>query len=57
MSSTCSHLTGTAVFLSLSQAVTGQAKADLPALAAELREDAGDHPDLLQSIDLGRLET
>src|SRR3954447_20527047 len=43
---------GDCVFLSLSQAVTGHAKAELPALAAELREDAGDHPELLQSIDL-----
>jgi hypothetical protein len=43
---------GDCVFLSLSQAVTGQAKSDLPALAAELRDDAGDHPELLPSIDL-----
>jgi MrcB-like, N-terminal domain/AAA domain (dynein-related subfamily) len=43
---------GNCVFLSLGQAVTGQAKSELPALAAELRVEAGEHPDLLQSIDL-----
>ena len=44
---------GEAVFLSLSQAVTGHAKSDLADLAAELREDAGSHPDLVEQIDLG----
>lgn len=44
---------GDAVFLSLSQAVTGHAKSDLEGLAAELREDAGSHPDLVEQIDLG----
>jgi hypothetical protein len=43
---------GDSVFLSLSQAVTGQARADLPTLAAELREDAGNQPELLETIDL-----
>jgi MrcB-like, N-terminal domain/AAA domain (dynein-related subfamily) len=44
---------GDSVYLSLSQAVTGHAKADLGALAVELREDAGAHPELLDKIDLG----
>jgi hypothetical protein len=44
---------GNSVFLSLSQAVTGHAKSELEALASELREDAGSHPELLDTIDLG----
>ncbi len=46
---------GDAVYLALSQAVTGHAKADLQGLAEELREDAGTHTDLLRTIDLGAI--
>lgn len=41
-----------AVYLSLSQAVTGRRKRDLGRLAEELRLDAGAQPDLLETIDL-----
>jgi hypothetical protein len=44
---------GESVYLSLSQAVTGHAKSDLPGLADELREAAGSQADLLEEIDLG----
>jgi MoxR-like ATPase len=43
---------GTGVYLSLSQAVTGRRKKDLARLADELRLDAGEQPDLLETIDL-----
>jgi hypothetical protein len=43
---------GSSVYLALSQAVTGQAKKDLPRLASELRSAAGAEADLLQQIDL-----
>jgi 5-methylcytosine-specific restriction enzyme MrcB-like protein/EVE domain-containing protein/dynein-related subfamily AAA family protein len=44
---------GERVFLSLSQAVTGQPKKSLTELAQTLRTDAGPQPDLLEHIDLG----
>jgi predicted RNA-binding protein with PUA-like domain len=44
---------GSRVYLSLSQAVTGQAKRDLPQLAEKLRAAAGAQPDLASQIELG----
>jgi MoxR-like ATPase len=44
---------GSRVYLSLSQAVTGRAKKDLPGLAEDLRRAAGAQPDLRAQIDLG----
>jgi MrcB-like, N-terminal domain/AAA domain (dynein-related subfamily) len=43
---------GDRVYVSLSQAVTGHARSELEGLASQLRADAGDHPELLSSIDL-----
>ena len=44
---------GDRVYLCLSLAVTGKQKTSLKALAAELRNRAGEQPDLLPAIDLG----
>ncbi len=44
---------GNAVYLSLSQAVTGQRKSALAGMAEKLRRDAGVQDDLLPSIQLG----
>ena len=44
---------GESVYLSLSQAVTGQPKGSLSGLAEKLRRDAGPQPDLLTEIELG----
>jgi hypothetical protein len=43
---------GDRVYLSLSQAVEGEAKSALDGLAAQLRADAGSQPKLLERIDL-----